>query len=79
MIIETSRKVNFGVYKWTKNTGLGQRTYGEYKDNRIDIYYDKQDKTKLIYVSDMFMNWIKSKLIYFENGIKKVLRSQKGG
>lgn len=79
MIIETNRKVNFGIYKWTKCTGYGQRTHGEYKANNIDVYYDSKEKTKLIYVSDMLRNWIKSKLTYFDRGKKREITSIKGG
>lgn len=80
MIIDTSRKVNFGIYKGIKKTNYGQCVCGTYKGKNIDIYTDKNDKTKLFYVSDEFKNWIKSKLIYFDNGVKKVIRSEsKGG
>ena len=79
MIIDTNRKVNFGIYKWTKCTGYGQITHGEYRANNIDVYYDKRDKTKLIYVSDMLRNWIKSKLTYFDKkGNKRVTTSENG-
>ena len=78
MIIDTSRKINFGIYKGIKKTGYGQRMYGTYKGNNIDIYYDKQDKTKLFYVSDQLRNWIKSKLVYFDKGNKKVVTSENG-
>lgn len=76
MIVETSRKINFGIYRGTKLSPFGKCDYGLYKDKNIEIYFDNQDKTKLFYVSDKFRNWIKSKLIYFENGIKKVLKGE---
>lgn len=80
MIIETNRKVNFGIYKWTKYTNYGQRMHGEYKTNNIDIYTDTKDKTKLYYVSDVLKNWLKSKLIYFDKwGKKHTTTSEKGG
>jgi hypothetical protein len=79
MIIDTSRKVNFGIFKWTKSTNYGYRTHGEYRTNNIDVYYDRNDKTKLIYVSDMLRNWIKSKLTYFDNrGKKRTTTSERG-
>lgn len=68
--------VSFGIYKGTKHTKYGQCDYGVYKKQNIEIYFDKQDKTKLYYVCDLVRNWIKSKLIYFDNGIKKVVRSE---
>jgi hypothetical protein len=79
MIIDTNRKVNFGIFKWSKSTNYGYRTHGEYRTNNIDIYYDKQDKTKLYYVSDILKNWLKSKLTYFDKkGNKRVTTSENG-
>ena len=66
----------FEIYQGTKYTHYGQCDYGVFKNKNIEIYFDKQDKTKLYYVSDLLRNWIKSKLIYFENGIKKITRSE---
>ena len=71
-------QVNFGIYKGIKRTGYGQCTHGEYKGYNIDIYYDKKDKTKLVYVSDKIKNWVKSKLEYFDKGKKKTVISENG-
>lgn len=68
--------VTFGIYKGTRRTHYGHCDYGVYKNRNIEIYFDKQDKTKLYYVSDLVRNWIKSKLVYFENGIKKINKSE---
>lgn len=76
MKIQPITPINFGIYKGTKTTRYGQCDYGVFKEKNIEIYFDKQDKTKLYYVSDLFRNWIKSKLIYFENNIKKIIRSE---
>lgn len=78
MIVETNRKVNFGVYRWQKQTAYGERTHGQFKGYNIDIYHDKRDNTKLYYVSDQIKNWIKSKLEYYQNGIKKIIYSENG-
>lgn len=79
MIIDTNRKVNFGIYKWTKYTNYGERMHGEFKTNNIDIYTDNKEKTKLYYVSDILKNWIKSKLTYFDKkGNKRVTTSENG-
>lgn len=67
---------SFGIYKGTRKTKYGQWTWGVFKGKNIEIYQDFKDKTKLYYVSDKLRNWLKSKLIYFENGIKKVIRSE---
>ena len=79
MIIDTNRQVNFGIYKGTRKTSYGQWNNGVYKGKNIEIYTDKKDNAKLYYVSDQFRNWIKSKLEYFDKGIKKVIRSEKKG
>ena len=79
MIIETNRKINFGIYKWTKYTEYGHHDHGVYRNNNIDIYHDKKDNMKLIYISDILRNWIKSKLTYFDNkGNKRVTTSERG-
>ena len=70
--------VTFGIYKNTRITGYGQCDYGVYKNHNIEIYTAKENNKlihKLFYVSDAVRNFIKSKLIYFENGIKRVVRS----
>ena len=65
----------FGIYIRTKKTSYGTCDIGKYKGNNIEIYDDKVDNAKLYYVSDFIRRWIKSKLVYFENGIKKIIRS----
>ena len=67
----------FRIYKGTKYTHYGQCTYGVFRDRNIEVYFDKKEKTKLFYVSDLLRNWIKSKLIYFDKGIKKIVRSER--
>ena len=59
---------SFGIYRGTRKTNYGQWDWGVSKDKNIEIYQDFNDKTKLFYVSDKCQNWIKSKLVYFENG-----------
>lgn len=73
----TTYNPTFGIYIKTKHTKYGQVDYGVYKGNNIEIYQDYKDKTKLYYVSDKLRNWIKSKLIYFQNGIKRITRSER--
>lgn len=73
------KPIQFGIYKGTKVTGYGKCVYGKYKNNNIEIYTDTKDNAKLYYVSDNLRRWIKSKLIYFHNGIKKIVRSNSNG
>lgn len=67
---------SFGIYLKTKQTAYGHRDIGIYKGKNIDIYHDYDTKSKLVYVSDSLRNWIKSKLTYFQNGIRKIVRSE---
>lgn len=74
--------VSFGIYLRTRKTSYGQCDYGIYKNNNIEIYTAKENGKlihKLFYVSDAVRNFIKSKLIYFENGIKKIVRGSGKG
>ena len=69
--------VSFGIYLRTRKTSYGQCDYGVYKNNNIEIYTAKENGKllhKLFYVSDAVRNFIKSKLIYFENQKKRILR-----
>lgn len=68
--------IYFGIYKYTKYTPYGKCDYGKYKDYNIEIYDDKKDNAKLYYISDKFRNWIKSKLVYFVNGVKRITTSE---
>lgn len=66
---------SFGIYIKSRQTPYGECTYGKYRDYNIEVYDAKKDNAKLYYVSDKVRNWIKSKLVYYQNGIKKVIRS----
>lgn len=74
-----TQPISFGIYKGTKITSYGKCTYGKYKDYNIEIYDDNVDKAKLYYISNNIRMWVKSKLIYFDNGIKKIIRSMNNG
>ena len=67
----------FGIYIGHRKTHYGQYTWGKFKDYNIEVYEDTRDKMKLQYVSDILRRWVKSKLIYFQNGIKKITRSER--
>lgn len=73
----TKPQPSFGIYLKTRKTSYGHCDIGRYKGINIEIYHDNESKSKLYYVSDKVRNWIKSKLIYFEKGIKKIIRSEK--
>ncbi len=66
----------FGIFQEYRKTPYGQYTKGVFKGKHIEIFDAFKHKQKLYYVSDNLMNWIKSKLVYFQDGIKKVARSE---
>ncbi len=66
---------SFGILKGYRETAYGQYMWGTYKGNKIEVFNAEKHKQKLIYVSDNLLNWVKSKLIYFQNGEKKINRS----
>ena len=51
--------------------------WGTYKDYKIEVFdATKKYNQKLIYISDNVLNWVKSKLFYVQNGIKRVTKSE---
>ena len=73
--------VTFGIYKNTTITGYGKKIIGEWGTKRLEIYTAKENgqlKHKLYCLYDLG-KWIKSKLVYYMNGIKdKTVRSSTG-
>jgi hypothetical protein len=67
----------FGILTHSKKTHYGEYTKGVYRDYNIEIFDAKNYKQKLYYVSDKFLNWVKSKLVYFQNGTKHIARSER--
>ena len=69
--------VSFGIYLGHKKKYYGNYMWGVFKGRKIEIYDAYENNQKLQYVSDnRTLKWIKSKLIYIQDGIKKVIRSQ---
>jgi hypothetical protein len=67
----------FGILKGHRLTSYGEYTWGEYKGYKIEIFDAKKYNQKLQYVSDnKLLKWIKSKLTYIQDGIKKINRSE---
>ena len=63
----------FGVYKGTKLTPYGLKDTGVFKGYKLDIYKVNEGKKvtqKLYYLADSAGKWVKSKLVFFENGKK---------
>ena len=73
MEIKPISNVTFGIYKNCTVTKYGPKLHGEYKGYNIDVYTDSRSGKifyKLYYVSDCFLNFVKSKLAYFSNNKK---------
>ena len=73
----TTYNPSFGIYKGSKKTPYGDYIWGNYKGYKIEVF-DATEKhnQKLYYVrNSQTFKWIKSKLRYFQNGIKKIIRS----
>lgn len=80
MVIEPVGKpkpkpIPFRVYKRTIITNYGNKLVGEYRGKIITVHNDLRDNTRMIYV-EKANKWIKSKLIFFKNGIKNIIRSK---
>lgn len=78
MKIETIRpQPSFGILTHWHPTRYGDYKRGFYKGYKIEVYDAKKYDQKLIYVSDSkLLRWVKSKLIYIDNGIKKFMRAE---
>lgn len=74
-ITNNTYQPTFGIYIKTRKTSYGHCDIGLFKGKNIEIYHDYESKSKLYYVSDSVRKWLNSKLIYFQDGIKKVCRS----
>ncbi len=69
--------ISFGIYLGHKKKFYGDYMWGVFKGYKIEIYDAYENNQKLQYVCDnKTLKWIKSKLVYFHNGIKKVTRSK---
>ena len=77
MKVQPTDNINFRIYKGTKIRSYGQYHWGEYKGNKIEIFDAYKENQKLIYVSDNLKKFVKSKLIYWLDGIKRVMRAER--
>lgn len=67
---------SFGIYKGSLKKPYGEYHWGEFKDKKIEIFDAYKFGQKLIYVSDKFKNFVKSKLTYVLDGIKRVTTAE---
>lgn len=65
----------FRIYEGHEKTPYGERTWGVYKNNKIEIYDAYKDKAKLIHISEIPSGKaVKFKFWYIQDGIKKVIK-----
>ena len=75
MDIQPIQNINFGILKKVKQRSYGTYMEGEYKGLKYEVYDAYKYNQLLIYVSKN-MNFIKSKLIYWVDGVKKITRAE---
>lgn len=69
---------SFGILQEYRKTPYGYYMKGKYKDYKIEIFNATKYDQKLQYVSHYtFLTWIKSKLSYVQDGVKKIVRSER--
>jgi hypothetical protein len=73
--IQPTDNIHFGILKGVKKRPYGDYLWGEYKGKKIEVYDAKEFQQLLIYVSET-MRFVKSKLIYFQDGVKKIIRAE---
>lgn len=67
--------LSFGILKKVKKKPYGDYLEGEYKGFKIEVYDAYKYNQLLVYVSKN-MHFIKSKLIYWVDSIKRVTRAE---
>lgn len=75
MKVQPIDNVNFRIYKGSKVKPYGNYMWGEYKGKKIEVFDAYKNNQKLIYVSEN-LRFLKSKLIYWLEGVKKVTRAE---
>ena len=66
---------NFGILKKVKKRPYGDYMEGEYKGYKVEVYDAFKFNQLLIYVSKN-LNFVKSKLTYWQDGIKKITKAE---
>lgn len=69
------RNISFGILKGHKKRPYGDYMWGEYKGKKIEVFDAYKYNQLLIYVSEN-MKFVKSKLVYWLDGIKKITKSE---
>lgn len=78
MKVQPTDSISFGILKGVKKRPYGEYMWGEYRGKKIEVYDAYKFKQLLIYVSEN-MHFVKSKLTYWIDGIKKVTKAEGRG
>lgn len=73
--IQPTDNIKFGILKKVKKRPYGDYMEGAYKGYKVEVYDAYKFNQLLIYVSKN-LSFIKSKLIYWADGVKKVTRAE---
>ena len=77
MFVKPVDSVSFQILKGRKRREYGEYLWGVYKGKKIEIFDAYKYNQKLQYVSEFStLKWIKSKLIYLQDGMRKIIRSE---
>lgn len=78
MKIKPIDNINFGILQEVNPRIYGEYMRGEYKGHKIEVFNAYKHNQLLIYVSKN-AKFLKSKLIYWLDGMKKVTISERRG
>lgn len=76
--IQPTDNIKFGILKGVKKKPYGEYLEGEYKGYKVEVYDAFKFNQLLIYVSKN-LNFVKSKLTYWQDGIKKITKAEGKG
>lgn len=76
--IHPADNISFGILKEVKKRPYGDYLLGEYKGYKIEVYDAYKYNQLLVYVSKN-INFVKSKLTYWLDGVRKVARAEGRG
>jgi hypothetical protein len=76
MEINGIQPISFKIYKGSAKKSYGEYMWGIYRGKKIEVFdARKKENQFLIYVSEN-MKFLKSKLTYLQDGIKKILKAE---
>ena len=77
LVSSGSYQPSFGILKGHNKTPYGEYMWGIFKGKKIEVFDVYKDKQKLWFVSEFpTLNFVKYKLSYLKDGVKKVEKSE---